>query len=151
MAQKNSEELEDELAVVPWYFCARSSGFFASLADETPSPPGDVQADIEDVAMCIHRIEAATHFEIRRPLSAWAGLRCFVHDGEMALGTTSGHPNFIWCAGQGGFGIQTAPAAARVVAASLTGEQLPRDLTQEGLTPAQVSADRLNTETSESP
>jgi len=48
---KNSEELEDELAVVPWYFCARSSGFFASLADETPSPPGDVQADIEDVAI----------------------------------------------------------------------------------------------------
>jgi D-arginine dehydrogenase len=32
-------------------------------------------------------------------------------------------PGFFWCAGQGGFGIQTAPAAAKLAAAVLLGEE----------------------------
>ena len=31
-------------------------------------------------------------------------------------------PGLFWCAGQGGFGIQTAPAASRLAAAVLLGE-----------------------------
>jgi D-arginine dehydrogenase len=33
-------------------------------------------------------------------------------------------PAFFWCVGQGGFGIQTAPAASRLAASVLLGEGL---------------------------
>ena len=39
-------------------------------------------------------------------------------------------PGFFWCAGQGGFGIQTSPAAAKLCAALLLaddpGDSLPQ-------------------------
>jgi D-arginine dehydrogenase len=41
-------------------------------------------------------------------------------------------PGFFWCAGQGGFGIQTAPAAAALAAALLLGEgDMPEGLDAE--------------------
>jgi D-arginine dehydrogenase len=37
-------------------------------------------------------------------------------------GFDAGVPDFFWCAGQGGFGIQTSPAAGRLAASILLGE-----------------------------
>ena len=51
----------------------------------------------------------------------WAGLRSFAPDRLPVYGFASDTPGFFWCAGQGGFGIQTAPAAATLAADLLLG------------------------------
>jgi D-arginine dehydrogenase len=50
-------------------------------------------------------------------------------------------PGFFWCAGQGGFGIQTAPAAARMAAALLLGDQ--PDAMVERIDPAPFAPGRF--------
>jgi D-arginine dehydrogenase len=49
----------------------------------------------------------------------WAGLRSFAPDRVPVYGFDLSAPGFFWCAGQGGFGIQTAPAAGKMAAALL--------------------------------
>ena len=46
---------------------------------------------------------------------------------------------FFWLAGQGGYGIQSAPAAARTAAALVLGQEIPADIAAEG-----VSAEALS-------
>jgi D-arginine dehydrogenase len=46
-------------------------------------------------------------------------------------------------AGQGGYAIQTAPAAGAALAALASGEALPADLAALGVTAAQLLPDRL--------
>jgi D-arginine dehydrogenase len=50
---------------------------------------------------------------------------------------------FFWLAGQGGYGIQTAPALARASAALALGRDLPQDLRAIGLTPDLLGPARL--------
>jgi D-arginine dehydrogenase len=52
----------------------------------------------------------------------------------MKLGFDAQAPGFFWCAGQGGMGIQTAPAASLLCAALIRGEALPPELA--GIDPA---------------
>ena len=67
----------------------------------------------------------------------WAGLRSFAPDRLPVYGSPSGR-GFFWCVGQGGFGIQTAPAAADLAAALLLGGT-------SGVDPAPYSAERFFT------
>ena len=60
------------------------------------------------------QVEAVEH--------SWAGLRSFAPDRLPVFGFDAALPNFFWLAGQGGFGIQTAPAAAQLAAGLLRGE-----------------------------
>ncbi len=87
-----------------------------SPADETDMEAHDVRPDELDVATGIARMQAALAIEVRRVEHAWAGLRTFTPDGSLAFGWGRGEPGFFWCVGQGGYGIQTAPAAGRLVA-----------------------------------
>lgn len=137
------QEETDELDLVPWYFAPRPSGYWASLADARPVPPQDAQPDYEDVALLVHRLEAATHFRIDRPLSQWAGLRTFAPDGELCIGADPEEPSFIWCVGQGGYGIHAGPAAAEVTAAAALGTDIPQSVRDCGLDMALVSPGRL--------
>ena len=61
---------------------------------------------------------------IERLERSWAGLRSFSPDRVPVYGFDARVPGFFWCAGQGGFGIQTSPAAAKL-AASLLLEERP--------------------------
>jgi len=61
----------------------------------------------------------------------WAGLRSFAPDRLPVYGYDARVEGLFWFAGQGGFGIQTAPAAARFAAQLLTGA--PRDAMTERL------------------
>ena len=54
--------------------------------------------------------------------SQGAGLRSFAPDRLPVYGADPAQPDFFWFAGQGGFGIQTAPAAARLGAQLLLGQ-----------------------------
>ena len=87
-----------------------------SPADETPMTPQDVQPDELDVAIGIDRMQQALAIPVRRVERAWAGLRTFTPDRSLAFGRDGGGEGFFWCVGQGGYGIQTAPAAGRLVA-----------------------------------
>lgn len=116
-----------------WYFKPDAGRILASPADETPSPPCDARPDEYDVAVLIDRITTATTLSIPRIHAKWAGLRSFVADKTIVAGFDPRQPGFFWLAGQGGYGIQTAPAAGRVAAALARGEPLPADVQALGV------------------
>lgn len=97
------------------------SKLMVSPLDETPMQPHDVQADELDVAVAIDRVQQALSIPVARVEHRWAGLRTFTPDGSLALGWAEGAPGFFWSVGQGGYGIQTAPAAGKLVADIIAG------------------------------
>ena len=112
-----------------------------SPCDETPSEPCDALPDELGVAIAMDRLENATTLRPKRVLNRWAGLRIFVPDRSPVVGADPAHASFIWCAALGGYGIQTAPAMARLCAALATGQAMPQDLAdirREDVAPARV-------------
>ena len=93
--------------------------------DETPCPPHDVSPAELDIAVAIVRFERTMDWRIVKRERAWAGLRSFAPDRAPIYGYDMRAAGFFWFAGQGGFGIQTAPAAAAIGAALLLDEALP--------------------------
>ncbi len=92
-----------------------------SPADETDMDPHDVQPDEMDIAIAIDRMQQALDIEVRRTEHSWAGLRTFSPDRNLAFGWAGDAESFFWCVGQGGYGIQTSPAAGRLVADVISG------------------------------
>lgn len=125
-----------------FYFKPESGLLFGSPADETPMPPSDVQPEELDVAIAVDRIERATDWHVKRVTRKWAGLRSFVADKTPVVGMDGERPGFFWLAGQGGYGIQTAPALARVAAALIASQPLPDDILTTGLQPADLAPTR---------
>jgi D-arginine dehydrogenase len=93
--------------------------------DEIPSDPCDAAPEEIDIAIAIDRFAEVVDWPIERVERSWAGLRSFAPDRLPVYGFDPGVPGFFWCAGQGGFGIQTSPAAAQLAAALLLGEEAP--------------------------
>jgi D-arginine dehydrogenase len=85
-----------------------------SPADETPMDAQDVRPDELDIALGIHRMQQALDIPVRRVEHSWAGLRTFTPDRSLAIGWDRSSEGFFWCVGQGGYGIQTSPAAGRL-------------------------------------
>ena len=109
-----------------FYFKPEAGGrLWLSPHDETPVAPGDVQPEELDVAIAIDRMEQAVDWRVMQVERKWAGLRSFTPDRLPVYGFAPDRPGFFWFAGQGGFGIQTAPAAAAIGAALLLGEAPP--------------------------
>jgi len=126
------------------YFRPEAGRFLASPADETPSPPCDAQPEELDVALLIDRLQAATTFDIARVTARWAGLRSFAADRSLVAGFDRARPGFFWLAGQGGYGIQTAPAMGALVAALVKGDPLPSPLRDAGVDTADLSPTRFS-------
>jgi len=93
--------------------------------DEVPTAACDAAPEEMDIAVAIDRFERAFDWRIVRPEHSWAGLRSFAPDRAPVYGFDGKAPGFFWFAGQGGFGIQTAPAAADIGAALLLDRTLP--------------------------
>jgi D-arginine dehydrogenase len=98
-----------------YYVKPDGSQFLCSPADATPTEPGDAKPEQVDIAQAIDTINEHTTLGLRSVRSAWAGLRTFVSDESLVLGPDDQHPDFLWCVGQGGVGIQTARAAGQLV------------------------------------
>jgi len=98
------------------------SRIWLSPHDETASDPCDAAPEEIDIALAIDRFQHVVDWRVARLEHKWAGLRSFAPDRLPVYGFDPVMPGFFWCAGQGGFGIQTAPAAARLAAALLLGE-----------------------------
>ena len=105
-----------------FYFKPEAGGrLWLSPHDETPCDPSDCAPEELDVAVAIDRFEQVVDWRVGRVERSWAGLRSFAPDRRPVYGFDPLVPGFFWCAGQGGFGIQTAPAAAKLAAALLLG------------------------------
>jgi D-arginine dehydrogenase len=99
-----------------FYFRPEGDALLVSPADESPSEPVDARAQTQDVALALERVNEATTLALRHVRTTWAGLRTFAPDRNPVVGYLD--EGFFWLAGQGGYGMQTAPAMA-VLAASL--------------------------------
>jgi D-arginine dehydrogenase len=131
-----------------FYFKPEAGALFLSPADETPVEPSDVQPEEWDIAAAVERVAAVTTLKITRLKARWAGLRTFAPDRTPVAGFSAEAPGFFWLAGQGGYGIQTAPALSRVAAALILEAPLPADLQAldvelPALSPARFRAGRL--------
>ncbi len=104
-----------------FYFKPEAGRLWLSPHDEAASPPCDAAPEEIDVATAIARLGEVVDWEIERVEHRWAGLRSFAPDRLPVYGFDPACPQFFWFAGQGGFGIQTAPAAADLAVALLTG------------------------------
>jgi D-arginine dehydrogenase len=115
----------------------------ASSMDQTPSAPCDAAPEELDIAIAADRVAQATTLPIRRITHSWAGLRSFAPDELPVIGHAAGAPGFMWCAGQGGAGFQTAPALSRIAAAAALGRPFPDDCAAAGLSFVTFSPARL--------
>jgi D-arginine dehydrogenase len=111
-----------------WYFKPEGPNLLCSPADETPVEPCDARPEELDVALAIDRVNTATTLGIRHVRRSWAGLRTFSPDGNPVVGFDTEVEGFFWFVGQGGYGIQTAPAMGRLGAALVLGHPAPSDL-----------------------
>ncbi len=126
-----------------FYFKPDAGRLLVSPADETPMAPCDVQPDELDVAIAIDRLMRATTIEVARVERKWAGLRSFVADKTTVCGFDPMAEGFLWLAGQGGYGIQTAEAMARCAVSLIDHGSLPDDIATRGLAAAALSPARF--------
>ncbi|WP_119460815.1 NAD(P)/FAD-dependent oxidoreductase [Rhodospirillaceae bacterium SYSU D60014] len=126
-----------------FYFKPDAGKLLASPADETPVPPCDIQPEELDIAILVDRLQQATDLTIPRIEHSWAGLRTFATDKTPVVGFDSELSGFFWLAGQGGYGIQTAPAMARLAAALARHRPVPSDLADLGVTTESLAPGRF--------
>lgn len=124
-----------------FYFKPEAGRVLASPADETETAPCDAQPEELDVAEAVERVTGAAVFGVRRIAHRWAGLRSFAPDGVPVVGFDPRAEGFFWLAGQGGYGIQTAPAMARLAAGLVAGAA--PETTALGVDPAALAPGRL--------
>ncbi len=114
-----------------WYAKPDAGAWLVSPAEEHPVPePHDAFADDMVLAEGIARYQPFVTEEVTRVTGNWAGLRTFAPDRCLVLGPDPECPDFVWVAGQGGYGFQTAPAASQLVADLIAGRAptLPADV-----------------------
>lgn len=120
-----------------FYFKPEAGGkLWLSPHDETATDPCDAAPEELDVAIAIDRLEQVVDWRIAAVERRWAGLRSFAPDRLPVYGFDPRAEGFFWFAGQGGFGIQTAPAAAMLAASVILGTEPPAGLDPANYTPA---------------
>ena len=105
-------------AAEAWYFKPEGGALLLSPCDETPVTAGDSKPDALDVARVMDQVNAVTTLQLRSVVSSWSGLRTFTGDRVPVVGAHPGDARLFCFVGQGGYGIQMAPALA-VLAAEL--------------------------------
>ena len=105
-----------------WYAKPQSGMLIVSPADEDLVEPHDAWPEDIVLAQGLHRFEQFMDIEVRRIESSWAGLRTFVRDRNPVVGFSDQAEGFFWLAGQGGYGIQTAPVLAKIACDMILGE-----------------------------
>ncbi|MEM9604710.1 MAG: FAD-binding oxidoreductase [Pseudomonadota bacterium] len=126
-----------------FYFKPDAGQLFVSPADETPVDPHDAWPEEMDIAIAADHVAQCTTLEITRVAHSWAGLRTFAPDRLPVVGYDTGHPGFFWYAGQGGYGIQTSSALARVGRAAALGEPADADLLALDIGPERFAPHRF--------
>lgn len=126
-----------------WYCKPQSGKLIVSSADATPVEPHDAYADDLAIAEGVERLMTATTLEVGRVGHSWGGLRTFAPDGNPVVGYDPTTEGFFWLAGQGGYGIQSAPALSETAAALIFDKQLPASVVGHGLDLSQITPRRF--------
>lgn len=126
-----------------FYILPQGNRLLACPNDETDTPACDAQPEELDIALTAHRVTQFTTLEVPRIAGRWAGLRSFAPDRTPVVGFAPRDSGFFWLAGQGGFGLQTAPALAAIAETLLTGRSWPKGMAALGVTPEALSPARL--------
>lgn len=113
-----------------FYFKPDNGRIWLSPHDETPTIAHDAAPDEMAVAEAIDRFQRVVDCKIERVERKWAGLRSFAPDRAPVYGFDDTIEGFAWFAGQGGYGIQTAPAAAVLMADTLLGRETSQAVRQ---------------------
>ena len=132
-------------AVDDFYILPEGGRLAASPVDEVEAEPCDAQPEAYDIALAAWKTEQYTTLDVTRIAHRWAGLRTFTGDRTPAVGFAPDAPGFFWLAGQGGFGLQTAPAIAVAVEALATGAAWPKRLAEQGVGREQLDPARFAT------
>ncbi|HEY5819116.1 MAG TPA: FAD-binding oxidoreductase [Mesorhizobium sp.] len=109
-----------------WYCKPDAGKLYVSPSEEIPVDPHDAYVDDMVLAEGLDRFEQATTYQVTRLESSWAGLRSFAPDRTPIAGFDKRADGFFWLAGQGGYGIQTAPALS-LLAGQLIRRAQPQD------------------------
>lgn len=126
-----------------WYAKPQSGKLIVSSADATPVEPHDAYADDMAIAEGVERLMTATTIEVTRIEHGWGGLRTFAPGGNPVIGFDPQTDDFFWLAGQGGYGIQSAPALGESAAALARGMALPPAVMDHGLDLKEISPERF--------
>lgn len=112
-----------------FYFKAMGQNhIWLSPHDEIASNAVDAAPEEIDVAIAIDRFQNIVDWKIKRVTKKWAGLRSFSKDRLPVIGYDKLQPNYFSYVGQGGFGIQTSHAAAKIAAHILNDKPIPENL-----------------------
>jgi D-arginine dehydrogenase len=122
-----------------FYMLPEAGRILVSPVDEVPCYPCDAQPEEYDLALAADRLEHYTSLNVARIAHRWAGLRTFTADRVPTAGFAPDAPGFFWLVGQGGYGLQTAPAMAEIVLALVTGGDWP----VPAVAPGQIRPERL--------
>ena len=125
-----------------YYFMPEAGKLLGSAADEIPSDPCDARPEEYDVALAAHNIESHTTLKIEHVHHSWAGLRTFAPDRQPVVGYDDENGDFFWLVGQGGYGIQTAPALAQLAALLALEEPLGSEYDIPGFSLSDISPGR---------
>ncbi len=128
-------------ATETWYAKPDAGRLMVSPADEDPVDPHDAWPDDMVLAEGLWRYEQAVTHAVERVERSWAGLRSFLPDRTPAAGLAADAGGFVWLAGQGGYGVQTAPALAAIARHLVTGGgAAPDPALLAALAPARLAA-----------
>jgi D-arginine dehydrogenase len=131
-------------AIDDFYILPEGGRLAASPVDEVECEACDAQPDDYDVALAAWKVERWTTLPVTRIAHRWAGLRTFTADRVPAAGFAPDAPGFFWLVGQGGYGLQTAPAMAAIAEALVVGSAWPEGLAELGAGPAEIAVARLD-------
>lgn len=126
-----------------FYMLPQSGKLLASPVDEVLSVPTDAQPEDYDIALAAAKVEEYTVLPVRHIQHSWAGLRTFVRDRVPVAGFAPDAEGFFWLAGQGGYGLQTAPAMSAVTEVEIVGGPWPAPLARWGVTSSELRPERL--------
>ncbi|WP_108485205.1 NAD(P)/FAD-dependent oxidoreductase [Oceaniglobus ichthyenteri] len=98
-----------------WYAKPDAGQWLVSPCEEHALSPQDAWADDMVLAEGLERYQEMVTEPVTRITHNWAGLRTFAPDRALVIGADGQVPGFYWLAGQGGYGFQTAPAAAQLL------------------------------------
>ena len=126
-----------------FYFKIDAGAVLGSPGDETPVPPQDVQPEEIDIAYTVDRLERATTMKVQKLIRTWAGLRSFVPDGVPVVGYDPNVEGYFWCAGQGGYGIETSNGMGQASAGLASGAGLPDHIKALDVKASDLAPERL--------
>lgn len=126
-----------------FYLKPEGDRYLCSPIDHDVSEPCDARPDELAIARSLDDIERATVLALRHVSAAWAGLQSVSADGLPVVGFDDEVESMFWLGGQAGFGIQTAPAMARLAAGLISGTGIDAALLARGVS-AEALAPRRN-------